>query len=141
MEETFKIVFEEKPEDKAWGVIGNGLQTFNVQQTGDEGFQRICYSLQDTSGEIVGGVIGELYWNWFHVDLLWIREDLRGRGYGKQLMEQVEAKAREAGAKHVFLDTFSFQAPELYKKLGYQVFGELPNFPGGHTRYFMQKDL
>ncbi|GAQ00024.1 hypothetical protein NIES2104_65890 [Leptolyngbya sp. NIES-2104] len=39
------------------------------------------------------------------------------------------------------MDTFSFQAPEFYQKLGYTVFGELPDFPIGHRRLFLKKVL
>jgi hypothetical protein len=43
--------------------------------------------------------------------------------------------------KNVFLDTFSFQAPGFYQKLGYRVFGELVDFPPGHTRQYLTKRL
>ena len=56
-------------------------------------------------------------------------------------MEVAEAEARQRGAQNAYLDTFSFQAPDFYKKLGYQVFGELPDFPTGHQRYFLKKEL
>jgi hypothetical protein len=52
-----------------------------------------------------------------------------------------EAEARQRGAQHAYLDTFSFQAPGFYKKHGYQVFGELQDFPPGHQRYFLTKQL
>jgi hypothetical protein len=39
------------------------------------------------------------------------------------------------------LDTFSFQAPDFYKQHGYQVFGELQDFPSGHQRYYLKKQL
>jgi hypothetical protein len=48
---------------------------------------------------------------------------------------------RRRGAKHAHLDTFSFQAPGFYHKHGYRVFGELPDFPPGHRRYYLTKDL
>lgn len=44
-------------------------------------------------------------------------------------------------ARHAYLDTFSFQAPGFYQRAGYRVFGELPDFPAGHRRYFMTKEL
>ena len=53
----------------------------------------------------------------------------------------VEAEARQSGATEAYLDTFSFQAPEFYKKNGYQVFGVLENFPPGHQRYYLTKAL
>ena len=141
MNEEFSIVYVEKPEESAWGIIGRGLNEYNHQQAGKENFQRICFALRSSTQEIVGGAVGELYWGWFHLDLLWLKEEFRGQGYGHRLLEQIEAEAQKRGAKHVYLDTFSFQAPEFYKKHGYQVFGELPDFPAGHQRYFLTKGL
>lgn len=137
----YKVVYVEKPEDAAWGVIGKGLDAFNVQIAGDYNFQRICFALQTSDDNIVGGVLGELFWDWFHIDLLWIPEELRGHGYGHQLLLKIEEEAQKRGAKNIFLDTFSFQAPEFYKKHGYQIYGELKDFPPGHQRYFFKKQI
>ncbi len=141
MDEEYTIVSVDKPEEAAWGIIGRGLDAYNEQQAGDAGFQRLCFVLQSPEQEIVGGALGELYWGWFHLDLLWIRDELRGRGYGRRLLMRTEDEARQRGAKHIFLDTFSFQAPDFYKRLGYDVFGELPDFPPGHRRFFLTKEL
>jgi len=76
-----------------------------------------------------------------HIDLLWVKDELRGRGYGHHLLTLAEQEARQRGAKNAYLDTFSFQAPDFYKQHGYQVFGELQDFPPGHQRYFLTKQL
>ena len=86
-------------------------------------------------------MLGEIYWNWLYIDLLWVKDDLRGRGFGRRLMMIAENEARQQGAKNAYLDTFSFQAPDFYKKLGYEVFGELPDYPVGHQRFFLTKQL
>ena len=141
MNEEYHIYYEEKPEESAWGIIGRGVGSFNEQQAGDNKFQRLCFCLKGPGQEIVGGVLGEIYWQWFYVDLLWVSEALRGRGYGRQLMTIAEDEARQRGAKNAYLDTFSFQAPDFYKQLGYEVFGELPDFPPGQQRFFLRKQL
>jgi GNAT superfamily N-acetyltransferase len=141
MEKELNIVYIEKPEEGAWGIIGRGVSSYNIQQAGDNQFQRLCFVLQGDNNEILGGVISEVYWEWLYIDLLWVKEELRGRGYGRQLMETVEKKARQQGAKNAYLDTFSFQAPGFYERLGYKSFGELPAFPPGHERFFMKKEL
>lgn len=141
MAEEYQIVYVDKPEDTAWGIIGNGISAYNRQKAGEHNFRRLCFVLTAPDQEIVGGVFGETYWDWFHLDLLWITEELRGRGYGQRLLAIAEDEARRRGVKHVYLDTFSFQAPEFYKHHGYQVFGVLPNFPAGHQRYFLTKQL
>ncbi|HNZ02363.1 MAG TPA: GNAT family N-acetyltransferase, partial [Anaerolineaceae bacterium] len=138
MNDAYQIVQLDQP---AWEIIGGGIQEYNIQQTWDDHARSLCFVLQGPDREIVGGVIGATYWEWLHVDLMWLREDHRGRGYGHQLLEMAEVEARKRGARYAYLDTFDFQAPEFYKKYGYEVFGVLEDFPSGHTRYFMKKQL
>jgi GNAT superfamily N-acetyltransferase len=135
---TVQINYLEKP---AWEIIGGGLQDFNTRQAGDDRGQSLCYVLQTPDGEIGGGVIGSTYWDWLYIDLMWVREDMRGLGFGQRLLNLAEDKARERGARHAYLDTFSFQAPDFYRKSGYHEFGRLADFPAGHTRYFLTKEL
>ncbi len=141
MSGEYQIITIEKPEESAWGIIGRGVGSYNKQRAGENNFQRICFGLQSADETLVGGVLAEIYWGWLYVDLLWVEESLRGCGHGRSLMIRAESEARERGAKHSYLDTFSFQAPEFYKELGYQVFGALEAFPPGHQRYFMTKKL
>jgi GNAT superfamily N-acetyltransferase len=134
----FKITQVDQPE---WEIIGGGISAFNKQQAGDDHGRNLCFVLKDENGKVVGGVIGETYWNWLYISLMWIREDLRGLGYGQALLSRAEDEGRERGAEYAYLDTFSFQAPVFYKKFGYEVFGTLEDFPSGHQRYFMKKVL
>ena len=141
MDKDYHIAYVDKPAESAWGIIGRGVDSYNKQKVDDDKPQRLCFALYGPDQEIVGGVIGAIYWDWFQMDLLWVKEELRGRGYGHRLLTLVEDKARECGAKHVHLDTFSFQSPDFYKKHGYRVFGELVDFPRGHQRYYLAKQL
>ena len=54
-------------------------------------------------------------------------------------MRAAEQEARDRGCSHAHCDTYDFQALPFYQKLGYQVFGQLEDYPAGHTRYFLQK--
>ena len=141
MQGKYQIHYVEKPEESAWGIIGGGVSAFNLQQAGDQDFSRICFGINGPDEEIVGGVLGEVYWDWLHLDLLWVKEELRGHGYGDNLLKQNEDEARKRGARYVYLDTFSFQAPDFYKKHGYQMFGELQDFPPSHQRHYLKKQL
>ena len=141
MEEEYSIVYVEKPEESAWGIIGQGLQSYNIQEAGDNKFQRLCFALNSPDQEIVGGILGEVYWGWFYIDLLWVKDDLRGLGHGHRLLTVAEDEARKRGAAHAYLDTFTFQVPDFYFQHGYEIFGELQDFPTGHNRYFLKKEL
>ena len=136
--EEYQIVYAEAPE---WDIIGGGINDYNKQQAGDENARRLCFVLKGPDQTVLGGVIGITYWDWLYIDLIWLPEEYRGRGYGHRLLTLAEEEAQQRGAKHVYLDTFSFQAPDFYKKYGYRVFGELNDFPAGHQRYFLTKEL
>ena len=56
-------------------------------------------------------------------------------------MAAIEGEGARHGSTNVYLNTFSFEAPEFYKKLGYTVFAELEDFPPGHKRMFLRKQL
>lgn len=51
-----------------------------------------------------------------------IREEFRGKGYGKQAMQLIEEKARDLGLKSINLHVFASNrvARNLYESLGYQ---------------------
>lgn len=142
MENTdYRILPVERPTDEMWEVIGGGLNQYNQQRGGPQGFHHLCFAIYAPDGKVVGGLIGEIYWGWFYINLLFVKEELRGQGYGHQLLTLAEEAARQRGAKNAFFDTFSFQAPKFYKQHGYRIFGELPDFPPGQTRYYMTKQL
>lgn len=91
--------------------------------------------------EIIGGILSEVYWNILNIDVLWVKEEYRNKGYGTALLADVENAAKRMNCKISHLDTFDFQAKDLYEKLGYQVFGVLEDCPEGHSRYYMSKKL
>lgn len=90
-----------------------------------------------TIGGIVAGGLGDL----LEVEFLYVDEACRGRGIGRRLLAHVEVLARQRGLKRVLLNTYSFQAPAFYKKLGYTEVLKLdPAFDGFTQSYFL-KDL
>lgn len=130
-----------RAETPNWEIVGGGINEFNTQQAGPENSHMICYMLQNEEGASLGGIIAMVHWEWLYINLMWINDEFRGQGYGSQLMEVAEAEGIQHGAKHAYLDTFTFQAPGFYEKLGYSIVGELPDFPEGHTRFYMKKEL
>ena len=117
-----------------------GLRAFNVGVLGKLDHQPLTVTLNH-KGRIVGGVIGETFIGWLFVKLLWVAETYRGQGWGKSLMEAAEREARKRGVRNAYVDTFSFQAPDFYRKLGYCEFGRLDDFPVGNFRIWLTKAL
>jgi GNAT superfamily N-acetyltransferase len=138
MDEGYHIGYVEQP---TWEIIGRGIREYNTEQAGDGHAVLLCFVLYAPDHSIVGGIIGETHWNWLFINLMWIKAEMRGYGYGHQLLMAAEEEGRKRGATNAYLDTFSFQAPEFYKKHGYRVFGVLEDFPPGHTRFYLTKRL
>lgn len=121
--------------------ISDSINEWNMTTTGVRDFHQVAIFLRDDSGAIRGGVTGGVWGGWLHIVGLWVDEDLRGSGLGRELVLAAEAEGRAAGAQRSFLETHWFQAPGLYRKLGYEVFGEIEDYPPGGSQLFMRKEL
>ncbi len=139
--ENFKVVLDENPDKFDIKFLRDKLVEYNLAQTRGFDDKVLAIFIRDSNYRIAGGLYGFSWGGWLEIKYLWIREDLRRKGYGKKLLETAENEGKARGCKWILLDTFSFQAPEFYKKFGYQVFGVLDDFPSGHKRYYLKKAL
>ena len=138
-----EIALKLNPDKADIDAIGLALAAFNRERAGrDAGYQPFALHLMDPeTGEPVGGLSGWQVFDWLFIELFHVPEALRGKGYGRALIQRAEAFGRERGALGIWLDTFSFQARPFYEKLGFAVFGTIEDHPKGGARYFMQKRL
>ncbi|MGC9539146.1 GNAT family N-acetyltransferase [Streptomyces sp. UG1] len=96
----------------------------------------------DEADAVAGGLVGYTWTTWLHVTYLWVDERHRGAGLGSRLLAQAERVARaERGCAAVRLETWDFQAPEFYKRQGYEVVCVIPDYPPGITEYTLTKHL
>lgn len=102
--------------------------------------KRVTVSLRE-DGVIAGGAVGYVWMGVLFLELFWIAERHRRAGYGSRLIGAFEQAGREAGARRAYLDTFSFQAPEFYRKLGYRDVGQIDGYDHGATRHWLTKAL
>lgn len=135
------VSIETSPGRDDIAVLESGLTAHTQPIIGVPGFQPLAVFLRDDAGRIVGGAYGRTNWNWLHIATVWVAETARGKGLGRQVMLAIEGAAEERGCERAHLDTFSYQARPFYEKLGYRVFGELEDYPPGHTRFFLRKQL
>ncbi len=120
--------------------IRRGLALYNLA-SGGELISPLNVYLRDAQQRIQGGLLGRASTSALFIDQLWIEESFRRQGYGRQLVLAAEREALGRGCHFSHVDTFSFQAPDFYRLLGYEVFGVLDGYRSGHTRYFLKKWL
>jgi len=128
---------------KAWiETVERGVDNHNIAVTGLADYYPVGLFVKGDRGEILGGLLGDIWGGWMLVGSLWVAPSLRGRGYARELMARAHQYARAKSCTHSYLRTGSYEARPLYEKLGYSVYAELKNQPiAPHSRYFMGKVL
>ncbi len=122
-------------------LVRESLAKFNDERVGADGHSPLNIVEYDGNGNLIGGLLGGTYWGWMYVDILWVHEDHRKKGIGSRLLREAEKEAVRRGCHHVHLDTMSWQAPDFYKKHGYEVIGVLPDIPDGNQKFLLMKAL
>jgi ribosomal protein S18 acetylase RimI-like enzyme len=139
MNQELRLVAEPEPSLEDEQFVKERLGAWNVDITGYRDYAPANFFLRDTADAICGGVLAYVWGKRLHVDFLWLRDDLRGSGWGKRMLEAAHEAGREKGAEAAFLDTFDWQARPFYEHLGYAVVGEVDGVPEGHKRFYMLK--
>ncbi len=101
----------------------------------------MCWVGADNTENVLAVLTADLLWDWLYIDELWTSSAVRGKGYGRQLMELAEEHALSQNLQGIWLWTQSWQAESFYKHLGYQEFARFDNFPKGHARIGFRKVL
>jgi GNAT superfamily N-acetyltransferase len=134
-----RIRVAEKIDPRTRDAVWEGLRAYNARFA--QRNQRDFTVTVSEGRAIIGGAIGESKFDWLIVQHLWVADGSRGKGLGSVLMAKVEALARKRRCVGIHLDTFSFQAPAFYRKLGFKRFGRIADHPRGHSRIYLYKRL
>lgn len=139
---SVRIEFKSNPSEDERLEILEPLRAYNAAKAGDGKSEKFAFFVRDEHTDaVIGGLHGRILYRWLFIELLVLPEQARGQRTGSELMHLAENFARERDCIGVWLDTFDFQAPAFYRKLGYQAFGQLNDYPPGHQRLFFQKRL
>jgi GNAT superfamily N-acetyltransferase len=139
---SVRIDFKSNPSEDERLQILEPLRAYNAAMAGDGKSEKFAFFVRDESSDaVLGGLHGRILYRWLFIELLVVPEQTRGQRMGSQLMELAEDLARERECVGIWLDTFDFQAPEFYRKLGFSEFGHLDDYPPSHQRLFFHKRL
>jgi GNAT superfamily N-acetyltransferase len=139
MDLTYSLQLEPAPDER--NRIIDPLIAYNEAQAGPRNSKEYAFSVHSETGEFVGGLLGFTHWNHFFVAAVFVDPQLRRQRVGRELLRRAEALALDQGCDAIYLDTFDFQAPGFYEKLGFKVFGKLEEYPPGHQRFYLVKRL
>ena len=140
-DDSYLISLEGAPSVEDVRVIDEGLREYGQQFAPQGEEQPLSVMLRTSDERLAGGLLGQTGWGWLYVGTLWLEEAARRRGYGSELLRLAESEAVQRGCHSSHLSTLSYEALPFYQHHGYEIFGELPDFPPGHRRYFLKKRL
>jgi len=92
-------------------------------------------------GRVAGGAVGRRWGTCCELQQLWVDEGARRCGIGTRLMQAFDAHAAARGCTAVYLETFDFQAPGFYQRLGYRTEHVHGGYPHGIVRHHMVRHL
>ena len=104
------------------------------------GYDEFCF-VEEEDGKILGAITGRAYYNEVHIGDLIVSKDCRRSGLGSKLVKAVEEYYSGKCYDIITLTTFGFQAPELYKKLGYKIEFVRENKDPKLSKYFLSKPI
>jgi GNAT superfamily N-acetyltransferase len=123
--------------------LSRELDVVNAAATpGIDAAQELTVRVVDEHGALAAGISG---WTWgvaAGIGMTWVRADARAVRLGSRLLTEFEAEALRRGCTHVFVNSFTFQAPGFYERHGYVEFARWQDVPRvGEADVHLRKDL
>lgn len=127
-------------DDRLGEFINKEFSAYGEQNGVVLNYDEFCFAAEE-DGNILGVITGRAYYNEMHIGDLIVAFSVRKGGIGSKLVRAVEDNYRGKGYDKITLTTFGFQAPEFYKKLGYEVEFVREDKDPKLSKYFLAKQL
>ncbi len=139
-----KIIVRDLIDQKSYDEIVEMLIEYNqskTQEFKDEINKPIEIIARNENNEIIAGLYGRSIWGTLEIKTFVVKTEYRKEGFGRKLMDEAEIEAKKRKCRFISLDTFSFQAPKFYEKLGFEKLGTEADHPKGFEKYYYRKTI
>ena len=114
------IEYIKNPDENFYNIIDNEFNKFAIKNGVICNYEPFTFIAKENN-ELVGIITGHSYYKEVHINDLIIFEQYRNKHIGSKLLETVENYYKNKGFENINLSTYNFQAPEFYKKCGFEV--------------------
>ena len=120
---------------------------FNIQAEGQTGIKNywsdeICLAAIDQeSSKLLGVILFAICGGQLWISQLYVMEESRGKGIGKQLLMYAENYAKDNNCDFIYLETMSFHNVEFYTKNGFIEDFRRGGFASDASWVYMSKQL
>jgi ribosomal protein S18 acetylase RimI-like enzyme len=99
----------------------NDLQQYGVSHGVHMNYNKYSFVLKDDTGRTTGILSFYTIFAEVFIDMLWVDGKYRKKGLGRMLLRELEERSKNKGFNNINLCTYAFQAPEFYKKCGFEL--------------------
>lgn len=135
--------FAEGPDEALEKTLKNNLREETHRKTNGLSDTKQCFhfTVKDNAENIAAGVTAETKGLWLYIQYLWVSEGLRGQGLGRMLLEKAMEEGYKRGCRKAYLETYSWEAPDFYKKLGFEISDKLEGIYGQYDFFYFQRPI
>lgn len=137
---TVKLEYTASPKPEEEQILFDGLSEEAYKAKGLAPMEPFAFFLKD-EGEVLGGIKGFSYYGCLYIDLLWITQKLRGKGWGTKLVLAAEEIAKKRMCTFITVNTMDWEASDFYKKLGYTIEYSRSGYAKNSTIHFFSKQF
>lgn len=134
----------EQGTDQELAALETALTAYTKHQkpfTQTETYQNFSSVIKKEGVVIAGGIAYASMYHIGYLDTLWVKASERGKGYGKQILTDLEQQLKAFGCENCQTATFDFQAPDFYQRMGYDEIGRIAHTQNQLTEIFLAKKL
>lgn len=114
------IEYKESLDEEFYNIIDTEFNKFASKNGVTCNYMPFTFVAKEDN-KVVGVITGHSYYKEVHIGDLIIFEQYRNKHIGTKLIETVENYYKDKGFENMNLTTYNFQAPEFYKKCGFDV--------------------
>lgn len=117
----YKIEFTDILSDDTEEIMRKDLVEYESSHGIDVNYKKFSLVLKDELDNVIGVLNAFTAFSEIYVDDMWVDSSCRGKGHGRKLLQELENHFEGKGFNNINLVTSAFNAPEFYKKCGFNV--------------------
>src|SRR5579863_2740378 len=93
----YRIAIHIDPPDAEVRRLEEHLREYNISRVGDTRRLSFLITLLDSENHTAGGLLAKVSYQWLFVDTIWVEENSRRQGQGRELLRTAEEEGRRHG--------------------------------------------
>jgi ribosomal protein S18 acetylase RimI-like enzyme len=133
---------QNKLQEEAKKKIFEGFGKQAIETTGINGLDEESISFEIfKEQEFIGAIVVQVFWGQLHIKNLFIEKHYRGQGIARKLLNYAFEFGKQRGCHFAFVETMSFQAPEFYQKMGFEIEFSRSGYTVNSSFHYLKKNL